>query len=174
MSKYKQVFEPNDLALFVWPRQSEIELRAGGGRSRKDAASSAWAMDRTKADRVRVVISVYDGIIVGAWSVNASTSTLEAPEGKTRRVNRASFDTYEDPRLAFLVGQPSQLGPRRNPQTTIELRDLVGAEVLVDAIDDEPRHGVARVGEFTLTVHEDGTADLNYPATAALTLRPLV
>lgn len=41
MSYNKQVYEPNDLVLFVWPRQSEMELRAGGDRSRQDAASSA-------------------------------------------------------------------------------------------------------------------------------------
>lgn len=131
------------------------------------------AMDKAKADRVRVVVSVYNGTITGAWGVAGSASTLEAPKGKTRRVNRASFETYGDPRLAYLVGQPSQLGPRRNPQTTIQLRDLVGSDTLLRTAKAEPQHGIVRLGAFTMTVHEDGTADLSYPAKATVTLRAI-
>lgn len=166
-----QQFAPHDLVLFVWPSRASFELPPGAG-TRSDAASSSWAMERAKAERVSILISVYDDVVIGAWAVTGTTSTLATPAGKSRRVNRAVFSTRDDPRLHHLLGRRSQVRRRRNPQTTIELRDLVGAEVLLDAAPAGPDHGVVRLGEFTLTVHEDGTADLLYPARSAVTLRP--
>ncbi|NYF18196.1 hypothetical protein HDC37_003052 [Microbacterium sp. AK009] len=173
MTENLKIYEPTDLVLFVWPRQSELEIRAGGARSRQEAASNAWAMDRTKAERVSVIVSVFDDRIIGAWAVAEAHPTTATPEGKTRKVTRVRFDTYVDPRLSYLVGQTSQLKRRRNPQSTIQLRDLDGSDVLFEEPTGERQHGVARLGEFTLTVREDGSADLVYPATAAVTLRPL-
>lgn len=174
MSAYPWVFEPNDLVLFVWPRQHETLRRAGGSLvSPQEAASEAWAMDAAKAERVRILVSVFEGTIVGAWAVSGVTNELRAPEGKTRRVNRASFETHDDPRLHYLTGRASQLGPRRNPQATIEIRDLDGSDMLLEDPVDVPAHGVARVGDYVLSVLEDGSATLTYPASAPVTLRPV-
>lgn len=167
----QEVFRPTDLVLFVWPSRA-AEHAETQDIWRTDAAGTAWAMERAKADRVRVLVSVAVDTIVGAWRVTGSESTLTAPEGKTRRVNRSRFDIRDDPRLHYLVGQRSQVPHRRNPQTTIELRDLFGGETLLDPTVDGRRHGVVRIGDFTLTVREDGSADLVHPAQAVITLRP--
>ncbi|TQJ29873.1 hypothetical protein [Microbacterium sp. SLBN-146] len=129
-------------------------------------------MEAAKAERVRVLVSVFEDTIIGAWRVTGSVSILAQPEGKSRRVNRATFSTVDDPRLHYLWGQPSQVPRRRNPQTTIELRDLWGAQTLLEHEGAAPGFGVARIGDFTLTVRQDGTADLLYPARSPVTLRP--
>lgn len=173
MGEYKEVFKPTDLVLVVWPRQSELAIRRGQEVSRQVAASGAWAMDQNKADRVRVIISVHEDVIVGVWAALSNTNRLEAPAGKSRRVNRVSFDTREDSRLNYLIGQPSPLRPRRNPQATMELRDLNGYQVLVSQIEENPHHGVVQVGGFVLTVLPDGTADLVTPPGVSVTVRPV-
>ncbi|MFB8387765.1 hypothetical protein ACFC3F_11565 [Microbacterium sp. NPDC055910] len=165
-------FHPTDLVLFVWPSRIHAEPSQSEAVWREDAAGTAWAMERAKADRVRVLVSVAVDTIVGAWHVTGSESTLTAREGKTRRVNRSRFDMRDDARLHYLVGKRSQVPRRRNPQTTIELRDLFGGESLLEPRPDARRHGVVRIGDYTLTVGEDGTADLVYPARAVVTLRP--
>lgn len=136
----------------------------------EEAAREAWAMEMAKADRVRVLIAVFDDVVVGAWAVAGVTHETAVPEGKKRRVNRSSFDTVDDPRWNYLVGGPSPRPRQRNPQATLELRDLPGADVVIEAAD-QPSHGLVRLGAFTLTVAEDGRAELHMPAGAALTVR---
>lgn len=165
-------FQPTDLVLFVWPHREPGDPGPSGDDARREAALTPWAMGNNKAERVRVLVSVVGSTIVGAWSVSGTTSVLTEPKGKSRRVNRATFEAHDDPRLHFLAGQSSQLRPRRNPQTTIELRDLWGSEVLLASAPEDLDHGVVRVGAFTLTVREDGSADLIYPAQSPVTLRP--
>ncbi len=171
MSNDLHLYDSTDLVLVVWPRQSEIAIQQGFAISREEAARGAWAMDREKAERVRLILSIHNDEIIGAWAVTGSTHVLEAPEGKTRRVNRSTFETQEDPRLGFLLGHRSPLGRRRNPQATIELRDLEGAELLTAVADANSQHGVVRLGDYTLTVHEDGSADLINPVMGSLTVR---
>ena len=91
----------------------------------------------------------------------------------TRLVNRSLFHTAADPRLAFLVGMPSPVASRRNPQTTIELRDLPGSAALIETAEPAT-HGVARLGPFILLVSERGDAELRMPAGTALTIRTTV
>jgi hypothetical protein len=87
-----------------------------------------------------------------------------------RIVSRSTFEIVEDPRLRFLVGSPSPLTRRRNPQATFELRDLPGAEVLME--DAQPAgHGVVQIGDYTLIVSEDQGAELRVPPGAVLTVR---
>lgn len=165
-------FDPTDLVLFVWPHREHGQEHPDHDEARREAALTPWAMGSDKAERVRVLVSVAGDTIIGAWSVSGTTSVLTEPEGKTRRVNRATFDAHDDPRLHFLAGQRSQIRSRRNPQTTIQLRDLWGSDVLLDQTGADTDHGVVRVGAFTLTVREDGSADLVYPAQSPVTLRP--
>lgn len=169
---FAREYAAQDLVLFVWPPRTGSDPPARGAASRNEAASSSWAMEAAKAERVRVLVSVFEDTIVGAWRVTGSVSTLTQPAGKSRRVNRATFSTVDDPRLHYLWGQPSQVRRRRNPQTTIELRDLWGAQTLLQSEGATPGFGVARIGDFTLTVRQDGTADLLYPARSPVTLRP--
>lgn len=168
---FAQKFSGHDLVLFVWPSRTTADPARGQEWSH-DAASSSWAMEAAKAERVRILVSVHDDIISDARRVTGSVSTLTKPAGKSRRVNRAIFSTLDDPRLHYLRGQPSQVPRRRNPQTTIELRDLWGAHTLLESGDTAPGFGVVRIGDFTLTVRQDGTADLLYPARSPVTLRP--
>jgi hypothetical protein len=127
-------------------------------------------MDPSKGDRVRVLVAVFDDVVVGAWAVRGATHETAVPEGKSRTVNRTTFNTVDDPRLDYLVGGPAPLPRQRNPQATFALRDLPGADLLVG--DTEPAaHGVVRLGPFTLVVSEDGNAELRMPAEATLTVR---
>jgi hypothetical protein len=162
-------YQGDDLAAIVWPRQSEPLVRAGH-MTWEEAAREAWAMEMAKADRVRILVAVFDDEVVGAWSVAGVSHETVVPEGKTRRVNRSSFETVDDPRLSYLVGGPSPRPRQRNPQATLELRDLPGADVLIGTAD-RPSHGLVRLGDFTLTVAEDGRAELHMPRGAALTVR---
>lgn len=162
-------YQGGDLVAVVWPRQSEPLVRAGH-MTWEEAAREAWAMEIAKADRVRVLVAVFDDVVVGAWAVAGVTHETVVPEGKTRRVNRSSFDTVDDSRWSYLVGGPSPRPRQRNPQATLELRDLPGADVVIETAD-QPNHGLVRLGDFTLTVTEDGRAELCMPAGVALTVR---
>jgi len=159
----------DDLVAVVWPNQSESLVRAGE-MTWIEVARGAWAMDAEKADRVRVLIAVFDDVVVGAWAVTNATHQAEIPEGKTRRVSRSTFETAADARLDYLVGGPSPRARQRNPQATFELRDLPGAESLIGSAAPTS-FGLVQLGPFTLTVSEDGRADLHMPAGATLTVR---
>jgi hypothetical protein len=162
-------YQPDDLVVVVWPRQSQ-PLVVAGDITWRQAASDAWAIEAEKADRATVLIAVHDDVIEGAWRVTGVTHTSEVPAGKTRKINRSAFDTVDDPRLAYLVKTPSWLERRRNPQTTVELRDLPGADALIAAAAP-PAHGLVQLGLYTLIVAEDGTAELRTPPGAVLTVR---
>lgn len=162
-------YQGDDLAAAVWPRQSEPAVRAGT-MTWEEAAREAWAMDPNKADRVRALVAIHDDVVVGAWGVTSATHVAAVPPGKTRMVSRSEFTTVDEPRLAYLVGTASPLPRRRNPQTTIELRDLPGAESLWSQADPHP-YGLVRLGEFTLTVSASGRAELHMPAGLSVTVR---
>ena len=160
----------DDLVAVVWPNQSEPRVRARE-MTWEQAARGAWAMDPEKADRVRVLIAVSkEDIVVDAWAVTNATHQAEIPEGKTRMVSRSTFETAADARLDYLVGGPSPRARQRNPQATFELRDLPGAESLIGSTAPTSS-GLVQIGPFTLTVSEDGRADLHMPAGATLTIR---
>jgi hypothetical protein len=159
----------DDLVAVVWPNQSEPLVRFGA-MTWDVAARGAWAMDSEKADRVRVLIAVFDDIVVGAWEVTNATHEAEIPEGKTRMVSRSTFEMAADARLDYLVGGPSPRTRQRNPQATFELRDLPGAESLIRPAAPTAS-GMVQLGPFTLTVSEEGRADLHMPAGATLTVR---
>jgi hypothetical protein len=165
----KTKYIADDLVAIVWPRQSEAAVRAGS-MTWEEAASGAWAMDPDKATRVKILLAVFDDVIERAWKVVGSTHHAEVPEGKARTVSRSTFEIVEDSRLAYLVGSPSPLTRRRNPQATFELRDLPGAEVLME--DSQPAaYGIVQIGDYTLIVSEDQGAELRVPAGAVLTVR---
>jgi hypothetical protein len=165
-------YQADDLVAVVWLHQTGPRVRAGE-MTWEEAASEAWAMDADKADRVRILLGVFEDEIQGAWAATGAQHRAEVPEGKTRVVNRSVFHTAADPRLAFLVGMPSPVASRRNPQTTIELRDLPGSAALIET-EEPPTHGVARLGPFILLVSERGDAELRMPAGTALTIRTTV
>jgi hypothetical protein len=165
----KTRYASDQLVAVVWPRQSEPDVRAGR-TTWQIAASEAWAMDPGKADRVGVLLAVFEEVVVGAWGVSGAMHESAVPPGKTRKVSRSAFDTFIDPRLDYLVGTPSPLPRRRNPQATFELRDLPGADTLLAGTDPAP-HGLLRLGGYVLTVHEDGNAELRMPGGAELTVR---
>jgi hypothetical protein len=162
-------YQDGDLVAVVWPRQSQ-PLVTYGAMTWEEAARGGWAMDSEKADNVRVLIAVFDDIVVGAWAVRGATHKAEIPEGKSRMVSRSWFETVDDTRLNYLLGARSPRDRQRNPQATFALRDLPGGD---DLIGDTPpaQHGLVRLGQFTLTVSEDGHAELRMPAGAALTVR---
>ncbi|MFI6225362.1 hypothetical protein ACIBEH_32785 [Nocardia salmonicida] len=139
----------------------------------EDAASgpgTAWAIAADKAEQTQVLIAVHEDTIEGAWSVTGVTNHSAIPEGKTRTVNRAQFETVADPRLDYLLKTPSPLALPRNPQGVLELRDLPGADVLLFGTPP-PAHGVAQLGPYTLTVSKDGDAELRIPVDARLAIR---
>jgi hypothetical protein len=153
----------------VWLTSSAEEVRAGV-KTWADAARDKWAMDAAKADRVSVLIAIDDtDDVVGAWSVTGVRNESSVPPGKTRRVNRALFDVEDDPALDFLLG-PSPWPRRRNPQTTVELRDVPGAQALISG-DDRPQHGVVQLGQYKLAVSPSGSAELYVPAGATVTVK---
>jgi hypothetical protein len=156
----------------VWPRQSAPRVLAGEitWQEAVSADWAVWAMEAEKADRATVLIAVHDDVIEGAWRVTGATHYLEVPQGKTRKVNRSHFDTVDDPRLAYLMKTPSWLGRRRNPQTTVELRDLPGADALI-AATEPPAHGMVQLGQYTLVVSAAGAAELRIPPDAVFTVR---
>jgi hypothetical protein len=165
-------YQPDDLVVVVWPRQSQPRVVAGE-ITWKDAASAdwaRWAIEAEKAERATVLIAVHDDVIEGAWRVTGVTHHPEVPTGKTRVINRSHFDTAEDPRLAYLDKTPSWLPRRRNPQSTVELRDLPGADALI-AATEPPAHGLVQLGQYTLVVSDDGTAELRTPPGAVFTIR---
>ncbi|MFW3172576.1 hypothetical protein [Geodermatophilus sp. CPCC 206100] len=162
-------YQPEDLVLVVWPRQSEPAVTAGH-ITWEEAAREAWAMDQDKADRVRILVAVHDDVVVGAWAVVGVTHEASVPEGKTRMVSRSAFTTEADERLDYLVGTPSPKARQRNPQSTLELRDLPGAQELLS--ETEPSEdGLVRLGAYTLIVRADGRAEVHMPAGGALTIR---
>ena len=162
-------YQSDDLVAVVWPRQSASLVRAEE-RTWEQVACSAWAMDPGKADRVRILVAVFDDVVVGAWEVTNTTHQAEIPEGKTRMVSRSTFETADDARLDYLVGGPSPRARQRNPQATFELRDLPGAESLIGSAEPASS-GLVQLGRFTLTVSDDGHAELQMPAGATLTVR---
>lgn len=153
----------------MWPRQSEPAVTAGYS-TWEEAARKAWAMDPDKADRVRILIAVHDDVIVGVWSVVGVAHEASIPEGKTRMVSRSAFTTEADERLDFLVGTPSPKARQRNPQSTLELRDLPAAQELLGEAEP-PADGLVRLGLYTLIVRSDGRAEVHMPAGGALTIR---
>ena len=136
-----------------------------------DAASGSWAMDPHKAERVDAVLAVdTSDIVVGAWAATGVQHAAAVPAGGTRLVSRSSFALETDERLRYLVGAPSFLRRRRNPQTVLPIRDLPGGEVLV-ADAPPPATGVAIVGGFVLRVTAAGHAEVIAPAGAAVLVR---
>jgi hypothetical protein len=112
-------------------------------------------MDAEEVGRVRVLVAVFDDMVVGAWAVTNAIHQAEIPGGKTRMVSRSTFETAADARLDYLVGGPSPRARQRNPQATFELRDLPGAESLI--VSAAPTSsGLVQLGPFILTVSEDG------------------
>src|ERR1017187_5109796 len=109
-------YRNDDLVAVVWPRQSELLVRHDA-KTWEAVAQGEWAMDPKKADRVRVLVAVFDDVVVGAWSVRGATHTARVPDGKSRTVSRSTFDTVPDARLGYLVGGPPPLARRRNPQS---------------------------------------------------------
>lgn len=157
------------LAALVWLTSSAQEVRAGV-KTWADAARDKWAMDAAKADRVSVLIAIDDADeVVGAWSVTGVTNESSVPAGKTRQVNRALFEVKNDPALDFLLG-PSPWPRRRNPQATVELRDVPGADVLITG-SSRPQHGVVQLGKYKLSVTPSGVAELHVPAGASVTVK---
>jgi hypothetical protein len=135
-----------------------------------DEPRPGWEMDAGKADRVRVLVAVFDDVVIGAWEVTGATHEAEIPEGKTRMVSRSTFDTAYDARLDYLVGGPSPRARQRNPQATFELRDLPGADSLIGPAEPTSS-GLVQIGRFTLTVSDGGHAELHMPTGATLTVR---
>jgi len=162
-------YASTDLVAVVWPRQNEPRVTAGDARW-EEVSRGAWAMDPAKADRVRILIAVNDDVITGAWAVTDASHDAEIPAGKSRMVSRSTFTTAADPRLDYLTGTPSPLARRRNPQATMELRDLSGADALTGPVPLPP-HGLVRLGDFTLSVASDGHAELRMPAGGQVTIR---
>jgi hypothetical protein len=165
-------YQPDDLVVVVWPRQSAPRVLAGEITWQEAASAewARWAIEAEKAERATVLVAVHDDVIEGAWRVTGADHHAEIPPGKTRVINRSHFETVEDPRLAYLVKTPSTLLRRRNPQTTMELRDLPGAAALT-ASADPLAHGLVQLGQYTLVVFEDGTAELRVPVGAVFTVR---
>ncbi len=139
----------------------------------EEAASEAWAMNREKAERVKLLIAVFDGKVRGAWAAERKkTIVLTVKNSGGRAVHRSTFTLTKDDCLAYLVGLPSPIEGklRRNPQATAEVRDLPAlAQVVEDA--PTPEYGVVKIGAFTLSISETGEAELRMPAGAVLTVR---
>lgn len=160
-------YAPDDLVVVVWLTDSAAEVRAGL-RTWEDAAHAAWAIEAAKAHRSRALVAVDDhDDVVGAWRVTATSNESLVPPGKTRRVNRATFELVHDAKLSYLLGS-SPWSRRRNPQTTIEVRALPGADQLL--ADEVPASGATQLGEFVLTVNDRGEAVLRMRAGASLTV----
>jgi hypothetical protein len=110
---------------------------------------------------------VDDDVIKDAWAVNGCSHEMFTPIGKSRPVSRSTFDTAEDPRLAPLIGQPSPLSRRRNPQSAIRLADLPAAAPLL--ADPPTRAGQTRPAECVLTVTKTGRIEVRRPDGTTLT-----
>lgn len=163
-----RMYDLSGLALVVWPRQSETGV-SSGDVTWAEAARGAWAMDSAKAAAVELLLAVgRDDRIVGAWRVVGVEHASATPPGKSRVVNRSSFDLVEDPELNQLVGMPSPVPRRRNPQTTLPLAEIPGLAVQESG---GKRHGSARVGAYRLTVYADGRAEVVVPVDGVLTVR---
>lgn len=160
-------YAPDDYVVVVWLTDSAAEVRAGT-RTWEDAAHGAWAIEAAKATRARVLLAIDDlDEVVGAWHVASVSNESLVPDGKSRRVNRATFELVDDARLSFLLGS-SPWPRRRNPQTTLEVRALPGADQLLAG--QVPSSGAAQIGDFTLTVNDRGVAVLRMRAGASLTV----
>src|ERR1035437_6053831 len=101
--KRTKKYRGDDLVAIVWPNQSEPLVRAKE-MTWEEAACAAWAMDAEKADRVRVLVAVFDA---GAGGVPNAPHQAGVPGAKTRMVSRSTFETADDARLNYLVGGPS-------------------------------------------------------------------
>jgi hypothetical protein len=162
-------YSADSLAALVWLTSSAQEVRAGS-KTWADAARDKWAMDAAKAERVSVLIAIDDADeVVGAWSVTGVSNESSVPPGKSRKVNRALFEVEDDPVLDVLLGA-SPWPRRRNPQTTVELRDVPGAEALITG-SSQPQHGVVQLGAFKLSVTPAGVAELHIPAGSSVTVK---
>jgi hypothetical protein len=167
-SNPKYPYHTGDLVAVVWLTTSAARVRAGT-MTWKEAAQEAWAIEAAKADRVTVLAAVDDNNdVVGAWHVGDVHNQSSVPPGKTRKINRAWFELEDDAALDYLAG-PSPWERRRNPQTTFELRDLPGADALVSG-EQLPTHGVVTLGEYSLLVHREGSAELRVPAGRSVTI----
>jgi hypothetical protein len=169
---FNSKYNPDDLVVIVWPAQSQPRV-AAGEITWQEAVSATWArwsILAGKADRASVLVAVHEDVIEGAWRVIGATHHPGIPPGGTRVVNRSHFETVEDPRLAYLLKTRSPLARRRNPQTTMELRDLPGADALTASVEP-PAHGLVQLGQYTLVVSADGRAELRIPPDAVLTVR---
>jgi hypothetical protein len=160
----------SDLVAIVWPRQSEPAVRAGE-MTWEEAAGGEWAIDSAKAERSKVLVAIHDDVVVGAWRVTAVVNRKVQPVGKGRHMNRSRFVLVAEPRLTGIVGARSPYPRRRNPQTTVELRDFEEAAAALLRDQEKPAHGAATLGEFILRVSEDGNAELFVPAGAVLKVR---
>ena len=165
-------YEPEGLAVIVWPRQNASRVLAGEltWQEAVSGEDTGWAMEAEKADRAQLLIAVHDDVITGVWRVTDVSHHCETPPGKTRKVNRSRFETIADGRLDFLVHAPSPILRRRNPQGVMEIRDLPGAEVLLADVQP-PTHGVVQLGGYTLIVGEDRNAEVRTPPGAVVTIR---
>jgi hypothetical protein len=160
----------DDLLLVVWPKQNAAHVLAGE-MTWAEAACEAWAIDASKADRVRILIAVHKGTIRGAWPVETVSHEETHPVPGSRRVNRSSFTLGEDTRLRYLLGTASPLGARRNPQAVVQLRDANGfGPVLADPLA-VPETGAVSLAGFVLSVSPDGAALLTVPAGKEVSVR---
>jgi len=88
------------------------------------SAVTVW-LEQWRADRVRVVSRVDGDLIVDAWAVSSIGNELAAPEGRVRRLNRATFNVYSDPRLEHLFDRPLGVEvTRKNGRETLSLDNL--------------------------------------------------
>lgn len=166
---YNSKYHGDDLAAVVWLTDSAAKARAGE-LTWAQAARAAWAIEAAKADRVVILVAVDENDdIVHAWRVVGVGNETAVPSGKSRKINRCRFEIEDDPALDYLVG-PSPWKRRRNPQTTLELRDLPGFDALLSD-NRPPAHGLVRLGDYTLFVREDGSAELHIPHGQVVTIR---
>ena len=161
---------PTDLAVIVWPGQAAAREVSAGSRSWESVSRGPLTMSAPNAEKARVLITVHQDVIVGAWTIAGRSSTpWTAPTG--RILHKCVFELATDPRTALLMGHPSPQSARRNPVCLMQLRDVPGYQ-LEDQDSDNDDFGRVHLGQYTFTVYRDSTAELLVPQDGSVIVRP--
>ncbi|MGW9629071.1 hypothetical protein ACWGST_00025 [Agromyces sp. NPDC055520] len=91
-------------ALIIWAESAADIALSQPSSIDRGASISVW-LEQWRAERVRVVIFIVEGVIGTAWAVKSIRGELDTPTGHTRRLNRATFNLRRDQRLKHLENQ---------------------------------------------------------------------
>lgn len=98
---------------------------ATGGRTPEEACREEWVIAEHRVDAIEILIAVFRGRVVGVWGVANHSSQPLIGEGKSRAVNRVTFELKPAPEWDHLV-RSEAFTNRQTPQF-VPLADLPAA-----------------------------------------------